>query len=136
MRSSNGSPDMMDKIRSDKAEQIAPVPRISIQAFCDSADVSQVVTAAAADRRMDRAQIKVHMGGAPAAVEAYRSAPTPNIIIIESNAARDELLAFLETLAESCDAGEDSDFVCGSDSEEGVGGAGGGGEEFLCGYIG
>ena len=105
MRTLGGPPDMIDKLRGDKSEQIAPVPRISIQAFCDSPEVSQVVTAAASDRRMDRAQIKVHMGGAAAAVEAYRASPTPNVIIIESGAARNELVSFLETLAEFCDPG-------------------------------
>lgn len=105
MRAPGGPDDMTDKLRGDKAGHISPVPRISIQAFCDSPDVSQVVNAAAADRRMDRAQIKVHMGGASAAVEAYRSAPTPNVIIIESNGDRDELLSFLEKLSEFCDPG-------------------------------
>ena len=95
----------VERARTEKTDQIAPVPRISIQAFCDSADVSQLVTAAASDRRMDRAQIKVHMGGAAAAVEAYRAAPTPNVIVIESSAGRDELLSFLESLSDYCDAG-------------------------------
>ena len=105
MRVPGMSSDPTERLRTEKAEQIAPVPRISIQAFCDSPDVSQVVTAAASDRRMDRAQIKVHMGGASAAVEAYRAAPTPNVIIIESGAGRDELLSFLESLSDFCDAG-------------------------------
>lgn len=105
MRASSGTSDMSEKPKGDKAEQISPVPRISIQAFCESPDISALVTAAASDRRMDRAQIKVHMGGAQAAVEAYRAAPTPNVIVVESSAGRDELLAYLETLSEFCDAG-------------------------------
>ena len=36
-----------------------------------------------ADRRMQKAHVKVQMGGAPAAVEAYRQAPTPNVIVLE-----------------------------------------------------
>jgi pilus assembly protein CpaE len=78
------------------------VPRVSIQAFCESQDLAAVVSEAMSDRRMDRSHVKVHMGGAAAAVEAYRSAPTPNLIIIESSANRGDLLGFLETLAESC----------------------------------
>ena len=45
------------------------------------------------------------MGGALAAVEAFRDAPTPNVIFIEASAGRAELLEQLEALAEFCDAG-------------------------------
>ena len=41
----------------------------------------------------------------PAAVEAYKSAPTPNVVVLEAPASRDALLAQLEELAEYCDAG-------------------------------
>ena len=62
---------------------IAPVPRITIQAFCETPDVAASIQAAADDRRMHKAHVKVQMGGAPAAVEAYRQAPTPNVIVLE-----------------------------------------------------
>lgn len=84
---------------------IAPIPRISIQAFCESQEISQIVQAAISDRRMDKAHVKVHMGGGSAAVEAFRSAPTPNVIVLESTAERAALLASLEALSEYCDAG-------------------------------
>ncbi|MBN9001339.1 MAG: CtpF protein, partial [Rhizobiales bacterium] len=58
-------------------DYIAPVPRISIQAFCESADTAAAVQAAAADRRMIKAHLKVQMGGVAAAAEAYRNSPTP-----------------------------------------------------------
>ena len=45
------------------------------------------------------------MGGAPAAVEAYKSAPTPNVVVLEAPAGRDALLGQLEELAQYCDAG-------------------------------
>ncbi|WP_020173591.1 AAA family ATPase [Methyloferula stellata] len=86
-------------------EQIAPVPRISVQAFCESPDVAQTINDAIADRRMEKAHVKVHMGGLAAAIEAYRTAPTPNVIVIETALGRDELIANLESLAEFCDAG-------------------------------
>ena len=85
--------------------QIDPVPRVSIQAFCESPDIAAVVSAAISDRRMAKAHVKQNMGGAPAAVEAYKSAPTPNVIVLEAPASRDALLALLEELAEYCDAG-------------------------------
>lgn len=89
----------------DVTSQIAPVPRISIQAFCESPDVAQVVEDAAMDRRMAKAHVKVHMGGVAAAIEAYRSAPTPNLIVLETFADRATLIEQLDSLAEVCDAG-------------------------------
>ena len=85
--------------------QIAPVPRISIQAFCESPDVAQVLNEAMGDRRMSRAHVKVNMGGAHAAVEAYRNSPTPNLIIIETAGDRSQLIGHLDRLAEFCDTG-------------------------------
>ena len=45
------------------------------------------------------------MGGVAAAIEAFGSAPTPNLIVVESTGERSELMANLDALAESCDAG-------------------------------
>jgi pilus assembly protein CpaE len=87
------------------APQIAPLPRISMQAFCETQDFVAVMNAAAADRRMDKAHVKVHMGGVAAAIEAFRGAPTPNLIILETLGDRRQLIAQLDTLAEACDPG-------------------------------
>ena len=88
------------------AIHIAPVPRISIQAFCETPDVATVIEQASADRRMNKTFLKVQMGGAPAAVEMYRSAPTPNVIVLEFAAGDGpQLLTSLDSLSESCDAG-------------------------------
>jgi pilus assembly protein CpaE len=89
---------------SDFDTQIAPVPRISIQAFCETQNMADVIAEASGDRRMAKAQLKVQMGGADGALEAYREAPTPNLIVIETRANRDALLDKLEQLAEFCDA--------------------------------
>ena len=85
--------------------QIDPVPRVSIQAFCESPEAASVIQAAIGDRRMNKAHVKQNMGGAAAALEAYRSAPTPNVIVIEATADRDLLVGQLDELAEYCDAG-------------------------------
>ena len=84
---------------------IAPVPRISIQAFCESPETTAVVQGCSDDRRMSKTHLKVQAGGIAAAVEAYRTSPTPNVIVIESQSRGDDLLAGLDTLAEVCDAG-------------------------------
>jgi pilus assembly protein CpaE len=86
-------------------EQIAPLPRISMQAFCETVEVAQVIQEAICDRRMEKAHVKVHMGGAPAAIEAYRSAATPNVVFLETAATREELFGYLHALAEFCDPG-------------------------------
>ena len=88
----------------DLDEHIAPVPRISVQAFCETADLAEMIAEAAEDRRMDKAHLRVQMGGAPAAAESYRSAPTPNVVLLETIGNRNEILGHLDELAEVCDA--------------------------------
>jgi pilus assembly protein CpaE len=96
-------------VQSDAAKesvlQIAQVPRISIQVFCETPTVAEAIEHAKEDRRMAKAHVKLHMGGIVAAIEAFRSAPTPNLIIIESASERAQLIANLDALAEFCDAG-------------------------------
>jgi pilus assembly protein CpaE len=70
-----------------REEHIAPAPRISIQAFCESVETAAAVQAAGEDRRLGKAHLKIQMGGMTAALEAYRSAPTPNVIILEFESA-------------------------------------------------
>lgn len=84
---------------------IAPVPRITIQAFCETSETAAMIEGAGLDRRMQKAQVKVRMGGGAAAVEAYRHAPTPNVIILETQGARSKPVECLDALAEVCDAG-------------------------------
>ena len=86
-------------------EHIAPAPRVSVQAFCETVETASAVQAASEDRRLAKAHLKIQMGGATAAVEAYRSSPTPNVIIIESENRANDILGALDRLAEVCDAG-------------------------------
>lgn len=86
-------------------EIIAPLPRITLQAFCETPAISAAMQTAVADRRMDKAHARVQMGGPAAAVEAFRLAPTPNVIVLETVSDPAGLIASLEALAESCDAG-------------------------------
>jgi len=88
-----------------RAPEARPVPRITIQAFCDTPEIAGTIETAATDRRMSRAHVKVHTGGLAAAAEFYRSAPTPNLILVESKLPFDDLVATLDSLAEVCDAG-------------------------------
>jgi pilus assembly protein CpaE len=89
----------------DTIAEVRPVPRISIQAFCESPDLIAAIEAAARDRRMARAHVKVQTGGIVAAAEFYQGAATPNLIIVESRLPRERLEAELDRLSEVCDAG-------------------------------
>ncbi|CAO4167214.1 AAA family ATPase [Methylorubrum populi] len=92
------TPDTQERI-------IAPVPRITIQAFCEAPETAAMIEGIAADRRMRKAHVKVQMGGGAAAVEAYRHAPTPNVILIEFLGLKSRPLECLDQLAEVCDEG-------------------------------
>jgi pilus assembly protein CpaE len=86
-------------------QALRPIPRISIQAFCETESVAKPIERAGEDRRMAKVHLKVHRGGIETAIEFYHSAPTPNLVIIETAAERDVLLAQLARLAEVCDPG-------------------------------
>lgn len=94
-----------EDITNHAGPKIDPVPRVSIQAFCETAEVAALIGAAVADRRMAKAQVKQTMGGASAAIEAYRNAPTPNVIVLEAPQDGRNLLEWLGQLAHMCDAG-------------------------------
>ncbi len=94
-----------DEVADSATVQIAPLPRISIQAFCETSETASLIENVAADRRLIKVHVKVQTGGAAAALEAYSSAPTPNLILIESNSNRETLVEQLDSLAEYCDPG-------------------------------
>src|ERR1700754_5036810 len=97
--------DQEDRTPSLAAEEhIAPAPRVSVQAFCETVETAAAVQTAGEDRRLDKAHLKIQMGGMAAAIEAYRTAPTPNVIILETD-GRADILGGLDQLAAVCDAG-------------------------------
>ncbi|GLK79563.1 AAA family ATPase [Methylopila turkensis] len=87
------------------SEVIAPLPRVSIQAFCETPEIARLIEQVTTDRRMEKAHVKVQMGGGLAATEAYKAAPTPNVVVIEGDAHRERLVDTLQRLAEVCDPG-------------------------------
>ncbi|HRD75065.1 MAG TPA: CtpF protein [Hyphomicrobiaceae bacterium] len=87
------------------SEKARPIPRISIQAFCESSRTAEALQVAAEDRRLAKAHVSVHMGGVQAAVAHYQESPTPNLIVLDSALPRAELLGEIDRLAESCDSG-------------------------------
>src|SRR5689334_19176749 len=87
------------------AEHIAPAPRVSVQAFCETVETAAAIQAAGEDRRLAKAHLKIQMGGIVAAVEAYSTSPTPNVVMIETESNGEDVLGGLDSLAEVCDAG-------------------------------
>lgn len=86
-------------------EQIAPAPRVSVQAFCETVETASAIQAAGEDRRLAKVHLSVQMGGLPAAVEAYQTSPTPNVIMLEAGNRSEGVLSGLDQLAQVCDAG-------------------------------
>ena len=80
-----------------------PVPRISIQAFCEFPDTGAALQRAAADRRLAKADINVQLGGIDAAVEHLSGHVTPNLLIVETRLQGQSALEEVDRLAEVCD---------------------------------
>ncbi|MET1046836.1 MAG: CtpF protein [Hyphomicrobium sp.] len=87
------------------SDRARPIPRISIQAFCDDMGVAEALQRAADDRRLAKTHVSIHMGGIGAAISHYLDSPTPNLIIVDSALKGAQLLSELDRLAESCDPG-------------------------------
>jgi pilus assembly protein CpaE len=87
-----------------REENIAPAPRVSVQAFCETVETAAAIQSAGEDRRMAKAHLRIQMGGLVAAIEAYQSSPTPNVIILESENRDTDILDGLDQLAPVCDA--------------------------------
>ena len=100
----NALPESSAAAPTENLDDVRPIPRVTIQAFCETEQVSQSLEKTALDRRMAKAHVKVHMGGIAAAVDFYGSAPTPNMVVVETSKSGDALIAELGGLANVCDA--------------------------------
>jgi pilus assembly protein CpaE len=80
------------------------VPRIELHVFCDNQQTGQILQVATSDRRMSRAHVTMQLGGIAAACQVYQTQPTPNVLVVETHAGRDQLLAELGQLSEVCQA--------------------------------
>lgn len=92
-----------EDIRPADLDALRPLPRISVHAFCESPEVQRVMERLAADRRMAKVGMRVTGGSVTAAANMFASAPTPNLIILETHAKPDQILPDLGPLAEVCD---------------------------------
>lgn len=97
-----------ETLPADEAERLAqsmmrPIPRISIQAFCETGDVADVIDRVGKDRRLSKVHLGVKTGGIADATEFYRTASTPNLLILETHDNPQDLMEKLSALAEVCD---------------------------------
>lgn len=84
-------------------DQLRPLPRISIHAFCESEAILNTVERLGADRRLAKVSLKITNGEIEAAAAMFTSSPTPNLIILETARDTSRLLDDLAPLAEVCD---------------------------------
>jgi len=91
--------------QADASLNTVQVPRITIHIFGERAETLAAAERAGQDRRMARATTQIRVGGMAAAVETYRSEPTPALVMVECELMGGALLNALDQLAEVCDAG-------------------------------
>ena len=95
--------DLLENDNREEGEKA--LPSISVHAFCDRQETAHCINETTRDWRMKRTNVKIYMGGLPAAIEFYHKENTPSLIIIESGMRGDELFNQLESLASVCDEG-------------------------------
>src|SRR3954462_159446 len=79
-------------------DHIAPAPRISIQAFCETVETAAAIQGAGEDRRLAKTRLNIQMGGIAAALAVFQTTPTSNVVIIETERNSKDLLAGLDSL--------------------------------------
>src|SRR3977135_4505635 len=98
------NPEEQPDVTPPADDHIAPAPRVSVQAFCETVETAAAVQSAGEDRRLGKAHLKIQMGGMVAAIEAYRTATARKVTILEPQASND-ILPGLDQLATVCDSG-------------------------------
>lgn len=84
-------------------DRIRPLPRISVHAFYETEGLAKTMERCGEDRRMAKVNLRVNSGGVSAATNMFASSPTPNLLILETNADGATLIAELGELANYCD---------------------------------
>ncbi|MEK1871715.1 MAG: CpaE family protein [Rhizobium altiplani] len=92
-----------DAVRMAELENMRPLPRISVHAFCESEELQRVMERCSHDRRMSKVSLRITSGGIAAAANMFATAPTPNLIILETRTISASVLNELAPLAAVCD---------------------------------
>ncbi|WP_340692727.1 AAA family ATPase [Hyphomonas sp.] len=80
-----------------------PLPAISIKVFYEREETRDLMDVCSRDRRMGRATLESIPGGIAAATAYMQQNPTPNLLMVESSAAAQQVLVEIDGLAEHCD---------------------------------
>ena len=92
-----------EPLRVGDMDDLRPLPRISIHAFCESEGMQRLMERLSGDRRMNKVSLRTTNGEVEAAATMFSSSPTPNLIILETAREPSTLLNDLAPLAEVCD---------------------------------
>ncbi|WP_242219493.1 AAA family ATPase [Shinella zoogloeoides] len=92
-----------ETVRAADLEALRPLPRISVHAFCESEAMLRMMERCGQDRRMAKVSLKVSSASIAAAASMFASAPTPNLLILETSAQPGDIMDELAPLAEVCD---------------------------------
>lgn len=105
-RAANNSPLMLQsetRIVPDDLGLSGRTPRISAGVFCDSPAAEHALHDALQDRRLSRVTPQIAKGGISGAIAFCAVSPTPDLLILETTADGDEILAGLDGLSSVCD---------------------------------
>ncbi len=102
-QANSDEPYAEEPLRMGDLDDLRPLPRISIHAFCESEGMQRLMERLSGDRRMNKVSLRVTNGEVEAAATMFSSSPTPNLIILETAREPSTLLNDLAPLAEVCD---------------------------------
>ena len=101
---SEAAQDQADEaVRPTDLEAVRPLPRISVHAFCESEAMLRTMERCGQDRRMAKVSLRISSASIAAAANMFASAPTPNLLILETSAEPHAIMDELAPLAEVCD---------------------------------
>jgi pilus assembly protein CpaE len=104
IETASGQPDgYADAVRPSDVDQLRPLPRISVHAFCETEAVQRTMERCGQDLRMSKVSLRINSGSIAAAANMFSTAPTPNLIILETSTEPRLLMAELAPLAAVCD---------------------------------
>ena len=92
-----------ESVRPTDIEAVRPLPRISVHAFCESEAMLRTMERCGQDRRLAKVSLRISSASIAAAANMFASAPTPNLLILETETEPRGIMEELAPLAEVCD---------------------------------
>ncbi|MBC2835783.1 hypothetical protein [Paragemmobacter straminiformis] len=87
------------------SQPVGLLPPLNIAVFTETPAFAACVAGLGASRQFARVRMVVHEGGLKGALAAFVDAPAPQLLLIETDAAPQDLLEGLDALSEFCDPG-------------------------------